>query len=340
MTSVRPVAIGIAARANPRMNRRRFLIAAAGAFTWSRSALAQVQPPFVVASLGVARFLFDADNFPPRLDAAMRTAGWQAGRDYRFVPVASEGGNQALPALARELVAQQPSIIIPFGDGAIRAAQASTTTIPIAAIADDMVGSGLVASMAHPGSNTTGISILASELDTKRLELLHELAPKATRLGVLADPTTVSTRLAVERAGGQLGVDLVFAEVKTLEEAIAAIDTMADSGAGAINVLASPLLHTAGAAIMGAVAHRRLPAIYQWPEQAAEGALIAYGPRLSSCYQLLAAQAVRLLQGAKPADLPVQQPTRFELVINLKTAQALDLTVPQSILARADEVIE
>jgi len=270
----------------------------------------------------------------------LQGAGWLRERDYRFVPIVSAGNNQALPALAHELVARRPRVIIPFGDGAIRAAQAATTTIPIAAIADDMVGSGFAGSLAHPGGNTSGVSILASELDAKRLELLHELAPHVTQVGVLTDPTTISTRPAIERAGVQLGLRLVFANAQTQDEAVAAIEAMAEAKIGAVNVLASPLLHTAGTAIMAAVARHQLPAIYQWPEQTDEGALMAYGPRLALCYQLLAAQTVALLKGSKPADLPVQQPTKFELVINLKTAKALGLTVPQSLFARADEVIE
>jgi putative ABC transport system substrate-binding protein len=323
------------------LNRRELLALGSTAIVWPFAARAQPKAmPMVVGSLAAASFIFDDDAFPPRLHAAMQAAGWQRGRDYRLVVRSGDGTNEAYPALVRELIALQPSVIVPFGDGAIRAVQAATTTIPVSAIADDMVGSGLVASMAHPGGNTTGVSILASELDTKRLGLLHEAAPNAARLGVLADPTTISTRAALERGARQIGVDLLFGSGQSPDEMIAAINTMADAGIGGLNVLASPLLHSARAQIMAAAARHHLPAIYQWPEQAGEGGLLAYGPRLTGCLQLLAEQTVRVLQGGRPADLPVQQPTKFAFVVNLRTAKALGLAVPQSILARADEVIE
>jgi putative tryptophan/tyrosine transport system substrate-binding protein len=309
--------------------KRRELVALLGgaAVAWPLNARAQQKAmPMVVGSLAAASFIFDDDAFPPRLHAAMQAAGWQRGRDYRLVVRSGDDTNEAYPALVRELIALQPSVIVPFGDGAIRAVQAATTTIPVSAIADDMVGSGLVASMAHPGGNTTGVSILASELDTKRLGLLHEAAPNATRLGVLADPTTISTRAALERGARQIGVDLLFGSGQSPDEMIAAINTMADAGIGGLNVLASPLLHSARAQIMAAAARHHLPAIYQWPEQAGEGGLLAYGPRLTGCLQLLAEQTVRVLQGGSPADLPVQQPTTFELAINLKTAKTLGVT--------------
>jgi putative ABC transport system substrate-binding protein len=323
------------------LNRRELLVLGSTAIVWPFAARAQPKAmPMVVGSLAAASFIFDDDAFPPRLHAAMQAAGWQRGRDYRLVVRSSDGTTEAYPALVRELIALQPSVIVPFGDGAIRAVQAATTTIPVSAIADDLVGSGLVASMAHPGGNTTGVSILASELDTKRLGLLHEAAPNAARLGVLADPTTISTRAALERGARQIGVDLLFGSGQSPDEMIAAINTMADAGIGGLNVLASPLLHSARAQIMAAAARHHLPAIYQWPEQAGEGGLLAYGPHLTGCLQLLAEQTVRVLQGGRPADLPVQQPTKFAFVVNLRTAKALGLAVPQSILARADEVIE
>ena len=278
--------------------------------------------------------------FASRFGQGMQALGWEDGRNVRYIFMWAEGRDDRFPALAADLVARPVDVIIVFGDPAIRAAQLATSTIPIVGLADDMVGSAFAASMARPGGNITGVSILAGELDAKRLALLHEMVPHARRIGVLADPTTVHTVPQVEKAARDLGIDLVTRHAKNREEIGRALDAMIAARVGAVNVLASPVLDLLRGFIIDRVRQARLPAIYQWPETARDGGLVAYGPRQTPANQQMARFVDKILKGAKPADLPVEQPTTFELVINLKTAKALGLTIPPSVLGRADQVIE
>jgi putative ABC transport system substrate-binding protein len=206
-----------------------------------------------------------------------------------------------------------------------------------------MVGQGLVNSLARPGGNTTGVSILATELDGKREEILIEAVPELRRMAILADSkTTRSPQFQVlQDAARARGVEVSIHQVASAEEITAAIDAAKASGAAALNVLSSPFFYGNRQIVMQRVAALRLPAIYQFPEEAEEGGFVAYGPRLVQIFrQLVAQQLVKLLRGTKVADVPVEQPTKFELVINLKTANALGVTVPATLVARADKVIE
>jgi len=244
---------------------------------------------------------------------------------------------------AAKLVKANVDVIYAVGDIAIRTAQQATTTIPILGLTDDMVGSGLVKSLARPGGNTTGISIFATELDGKRQEILIEAVPGLRRMAALADVnTTASPQLhALQDAARVRNVELSIYRVTRPEEIPAAVDAAKTSGAEALNPLSSPMMYGTRKIIMQRAAELRLPAIYQFPEEAEEGGFAAYGPRLVRIYEeLISRQLVKLLQGAKPADLPVVQPTKFELVINLKTAKALGLSLSESFLLRADKVIE
>jgi putative ABC transport system substrate-binding protein len=229
------------------------------------------------------------------------------------------------------------------GDAAIRAAQQATTTIPILGLTDDMVGAGLVRSLANPGGNTTGVSILASELDGKRQEILLELVPAARQIAVLSDTATTppSKLRALADAGAARGIKVVVHEVRTAEQIASAVDSAKASGSAALNVLATPLFFNNRQIIFERTAALGLPAIYQWPEIARDGGLIAYGPSIVKIYRRqLAPMLAKLLRGVSPAELPVEQPTRFDLVANLQTAKALGIIVPPALLARADEVIE
>jgi putative ABC transport system substrate-binding protein len=244
---------------------------------------------------------------------------------------------------ASELVKAQVDVILAGGDTAIRAAQHATATIPILAFSDDLVGSGLASSLAKPGGNTTGVSLLASDLDGKRQDILMEAVPGLHRMAALADPNTTAPRQlqALQDSAHTHGVELSIHQITKLDEIAPAIDAAKTSEAAALNVLASPLLFVNRQVIIERTAALRLPAMYQWPDEAEQGGFIGYGPRLVQLYRdIMARQLVELLRGAKPADLPIEQPTRFELVINLKTAKALGLTIPESFLVRADKVIE
>ena len=247
-----------------------------------------------------------------------------------------------IPELVAELVKAHVDVIYVAGDHATRAAQQATKTIPILAISDDLVGSGLVNSLARPGGNTTGVSILATELDGKRQEILIEAVPGLRRMAVLADfnVTPVARLNELQERAHARNIELSIHRVTSGDEIAAAIDMAKSSGATALNVLSSALLYANRQIIMQRVAMLRLPAIYLWAEVAEEGGFVAYGPRLLQIFRELAQQLVKLLRGVKPADIPIEQPTKFELVINLKTANAMGVTVPPALVARADKVIE
>jgi putative ABC transport system substrate-binding protein len=247
-----------------------------------------------------------------------------------------------LRATVADLMNARPDAILCGGDAAIRAVQAATINIPIVALTDDMVGAGLVASLARPGGNTTGVSILAADLDGKRQEVLLEFLPGARRLAALSDAqTNTPAQLQALLDGARArGIELSIHHVERNEDIGSAIDAAKAEDAAALNVLASPLLHGNRRAIFVRTTELRLPAIYQWPETAQEGGLLAYGPRFAEVFRQLARQLVKVLRGANPADLPVEQPTKFELVVNLRTAKAIGLDFPPTLLARADEVIE
>jgi putative ABC transport system substrate-binding protein len=308
------------------------------AVAWPLAAVAQQSRVPLVGVLRISSK--DAEIFLGPFRRYMKAIGWEEGRNISFLSVFTEGRNERATALAGELVGKNVDVIITFGDPNIRAAQRATETIPIVGIADDMIGSGLAGNMARPGSNTTGVSILASELDVKRLEILHEFVPQARRIGVLGDPTTISTRARLTSAARDLDMELVLFEAESREEAGRALDAIAAANVGAVNVLASPLLFAARHLIMERMREAHLPAIYQWPETAEEGGLLAYGPRLLLCYRHVVNLVDKVLRGAKPAELPIEQPFKFELVVNLKAAGALGLTIPSALLLRADEVIE
>ena len=244
---------------------------------------------------------------------------------------------------AAEIVKAQVDVILATGDSAIRAAQQATTTIPILAFTDDMLGSKFVSSLAKPGGNTTGVSVLATELDGKRQDILIEAVPGLRHIAAVADSNTTAPRQlqALQDAARARGVELSIYGVAKPNEIAAAIDAAKKADAAALNVLASPLLFADRQVIMERATALHLPAIYQWPEVAEQGGLLGYGPRLVLIYrEILARQMVALLRGTKPGDIPVEQPTKFELVINLKTATTLGLSIPNTLLATADEVIE
>jgi putative ABC transport system substrate-binding protein len=240
------------------------------------------------------------------------------------------------------LVNTTPDLIYCGGDVAMQAAARATTIIPVVAVADDYLATGIVSSLAHPGRNFTGVSLFAPELNSKRIELLIDIIPGLHRVAVLADRRVGQEKnlQAIEQAIRPRGIELSLHWVAHESELAAAFRAVQASGAQAVSVLSSPLLHSAHKKILSIVADARLPAIFQWPEYASEGAFASYGPRILLVFRQIGQQMVKILKGARPSDIPIEQPTKFELVINLKTAKALGLTVPQSMLQRADEVIE
>lgn len=289
-------------------------------------------------------------HLSPR-NAPHNAALFDAVKAYGFIDgqnlVVDESGFglrvSALDDHASEIVKAHVDLIVSAGEPAVRAAQHATKTIPILAVADDMVRSGFVVSLAKPEGNTTGVSILATELDGKRQEILLEAVPGIRRMAALADANgTLPQKLqTLQEAAHAHGVELSIYRVAKADEIAPAIDAAKSSGAAALNVLSGTLLFNNRRIILPRVAALGLPTMWQWPSEAEEGGLIAYGSRLEQIFRdILARQLVKLLRGTKPAHIPVEQPTKFELVINLKTANALGITVPATLVARADKVIE
>jgi putative ABC transport system substrate-binding protein len=273
----------------------------------------------------------------------LRRRGFVEGQNLTVDPRGYGLRPEQYAQVAAELAASHMDVILATGDAAIRAAQKATTTIPILGSTDDMVGEGLVPSMARPGGNTTGTSILSPELDGKRQELLLELIPGAHRIAALADAnaTKPSHLRELEDAAKARGIELSVHSVAESEQIAPAIDAAKAGGAEGLNVLGSPFLRANERVIIARAAALKLPAIYQFPELAEDGGLAGYGPRIDEVYRdLQAPMLVKLLKGAKPADLPIEQPDKFEFVINKKTADTLGLTVPPFLLAQAAEVIE
>ncbi len=257
--------------------------------------------------------------------------------EYRF----AEGHYDRLPALAADLVGRKVDLIMANSPPAALAAKSATSTIPIVFRGGtDPVGDGLVASLARPGGNLTGVILLASEVTAKRLELLSELVPGAGMIALLVNPNSMNAVRDVQEAARTKGLQLHVLKAGSESEINSAFASLVQLHVDALVVAADPFLSSRREQLVALASRHAVPSSYAWREFAASGGLISYGPSLTSAFRLVGTYAGKVLKGAKPADLPVQQPTSFELVINLKTAEALGLTVPQSMLMRADEVIE
>ena len=257
--------------------------------------------------------------------------------EYRY----ADGKPERLPGLAMEIVRLKVDVIVVAADPAIRALQQATKTIPTVMVADDPLGLGFVASLARPGGNLTGLSFMSTELAGKRLELLKETFPKIFRLAVLRASTSAHEQQAkqIESAAQQLGLHVQFFRVQSVNDLANAFSTIAESRAEALLVLRTSLFRTHALRIQEFAEKTRLPTMYDDRVFVEAGGLISYGTNTLAFYERAATYVDKILKGAKPADLPVEQPTKFELVINLKTAKQIGLTIPPNVLARADRVI-
>jgi putative ABC transport system substrate-binding protein len=328
-----------------RMKRREFIMLLGGAaVAWPLHARAQQPALPVIGYLGIA----SPETFAGRLRAfrlGLGEIGYVEGRnvviEYRW----AEGRYDRLPALAADLVRRQVTVMVaPGGIPSALAAKAATATIPIVfETGADPVAVGLVPSLNRPGGNITGVTSLNSQIEPKRLELLHELVPAATTIARLVNPTnprSESDTGEVRAAARALGLQVLLLQASNNHDIDAAFATLVKPQAGALMIGADPLFNTLSEQLAGLAARYALPAIAQPPEFPAAGGLMSYGGSITESHRQAGIYVGRILKGEKPADLPVQQVTKVELILNLKAAKALGLSVPLPLLTRADEVIE
>jgi ABC-type uncharacterized transport system substrate-binding protein len=322
------------------MKRRQFITLLGGAAAWPLAARAQQMP--------VIGFLHPSSPDPYRLRAfrqGLKDTGFVEGENVAIEYRWADNQIDRLPALATELVQRRVAVIPTGGPPAAFAAKAATTTIPVVfVVGEDPVKLGLVTSLARPGGNLTGINFFAIELGAKRLELLRELAPGAARLAVLVNPTnaaaTEGTLRDVGQAARAMGLQIQIFNVSTIREIDAAFATLANERCDVLFVANDPFLQDRHVQLAQLAARHALPAIHQDRLFPQVGGLISYGASVGDAWRQVGVYTGRILKGAKPADLPVEQSTKFELVINASTARMLGLTVPEKLLATADEVIE
>jgi putative tryptophan/tyrosine transport system substrate-binding protein len=326
--------------------RRRDVLSLLGgaAVSWPRRARAQQAAMPVVGWLST-RAPDEGAYLAAAFRQGLKEAGYVEGQNVLLEFRWGEGHYERLPAYAAELVRRAVTVIVTTGgDPAAQAAKAATAAIPIVFVSgSDPVKVGLVASLNRPGGNITGIHMLLLGLGAKRLGLLHELMPRINLIGVLVNPNfaDAQTQLRdVEGAAQSLGVKLLVQKAGTKLEIDAAFDDLARQKIGAVLVISDPFFTVQRVQIASLAARHAMPAVFELREYAAAGGLISYGPDLANGYRQGGVYAGKILKGAKPAELPVEQPTKFEFVINLKTARMLGLTVPPTLLATADEVIE
>jgi putative tryptophan/tyrosine transport system substrate-binding protein len=327
------------------LKRRQFITLLGGAAAaWPLAARAQQPATPVVGFLDIR----PSDAMSDRLRAfrqGLKDTGYAEGENLAIVYRFAENQIDRLPALVAELVNRQVAVIAATVATATFAAKAATTTIPIVfLVGDDPVRLGIVASLNRPGGNLTGINLFTTELTAKRLELLHELVPQAARFAVLVNPAdgplTESTLRDAQAAARAVGLQIQVLNANTSREIDAAFETMARERPDALFVATSPLFLGRRIQLVQLAAFHRLPATYSLREMAESGGLMSYGPNIADAFRQAGVYAGRILKGAKPADLPVVQSSKFELVINHQTARMLGITVPPTLLATADEVIE
>jgi putative tryptophan/tyrosine transport system substrate-binding protein len=331
----------ITSRHGETMRRRQFIALLGVSATW----------PFAATARQAGRTYHLGCLLPTPRDNPANTAFFDELRRRGFI----EGQNltveyrayaqhvDLIPQYATELVNARVDVIVTSGDETVRTVQQATKTIPIVAIVGDMLGSGLVNSLARPDGNTTGVSILVFEAEGKRQDILIEAVPGLRLMGVLIDVSYTKTAKldALQDAARKHNVEFSVHRVARGEEIAPAIDSVQASGATALNTISSPLFYAYRHVIMERAAAAHLPTIYEFPESAEEGGFAAYGPRLNELFlEIMPRQVVQLFRGTKVADIPVEQASKFELVINLKTAKAIGVTVPEALLVRADKLIE
>jgi len=327
------------------VKRREFIAVLGGAMTaWPLAAIAQQQ-----STIPKVGYLF---SFTPSEDAGLweacrqglRELGYIEGRNISIEARWADGSHKRLPDLVGDLLSRKVDVLVAAATPASLAAKAATSTIPIVIVAvGDPVRVGLVASLARPGGNVTGLSLLTPELSGRRLQMITEMLPQLTRVGVLANPDNLSYALFLEEtmnAAQQIGAQIQPLHARNPDQIEQAFQSATKSNLQALVVFDDPVIWGHRKQLVTLAAKTSLPVMYGYSEFVSEGGLISYGPHRPNMYRRTAVYVDKILKGTKPADLAVEQPTKFELVINLKTAKALGVTVPPSLLTRADDVIE
>jgi putative tryptophan/tyrosine transport system substrate-binding protein len=323
------------------MRRREFIVMIAGAGVWPLAARAQQN------SMPVIGYLHFAKPGSPLQDAflqGLKDTGYLVGQNVAIEYRWAEGKYDRSQALAADLVGRKVDVIAAFGPPLARAAKDATSTIPIVfEVGNDAVEAGLVSSLARPGGNATGLSVLFTQLTPKLLELISEIVPEVRIVGLLVNPNSPTAEPTIryaQEAARAKGVQLAILKAGTESEIAAAFAALTDLRADAVIVGADPFLGTEQLRLIAQAAKRKIPAIYFSNGFTASGGLISYGASFPAVYRRMGVYVGKILKGEKPANLPVEQPTKFDLSINLKTAKALGLTIPPTLLTRADEVIE
>ena len=305
---------------------------------------ADAQQPTSPRRIGVLLAIFPPESKEAQaFRQGLRDAGYAEGRDVVIEWRSANGDYARIPELVADLVQRKVEVIVAAGTVASQAAMRATSTIPIVmSVVADPVGSGLVVNLAHPGGNVTGLSLMTPELSAKRLQLLKEAIPRLTRVAVLWNPDTPYSAKLIEElktVAPSLSIELSFVGARTPEQFGPAFSAVSRAHAQALCVNEDPLFFAHRTTLLKLAAKARLPVIYAERNFAEAGALMSYGANYEDMFRRAAGYVDKILKGAKPGDLPIEQPTKFELVVNLKTANALGIKVPESILLRADEVI-
>jgi putative tryptophan/tyrosine transport system substrate-binding protein len=326
------------------MKRREFIMLAGAAAVWPVVAYPQQRERvYRIARVGILNYAAAQDVRVNEFRDGLGQLGYVEGHDLAITYRWADGHLDRLPALAAELVTSNVEVIIAIGP-AVWAAKRTTSTIPIViAFSGDPVGNGLVSNLARPGGNITGFSYMSTDLAAKRLELLHRTFPRNARIAILYDPSEPATALEMretEAAARAIGVTLLPLPVGHPDDLRQAFATAADEQADALIVFTHGFAVLNQGRIIQMAARQRLPTMYGWRDFANEGGLMSYGPKIPVMVRKAATYVDRIIRGEKPGDLPVEQPARLELILNLKTAKALDLEIPPTLLALADEVIE
>ena len=326
------------------VRRRQFLIAISALLAVPRAAHAQ-QPALPLIGYLSARSADDTAHLVAAFRRGLSEGGFAEGKNLAIEYRWADGQYDRLPALAAELARRPLAVLVSTGgDSAALAAKAATSTTPIVfAAGSDPVKVGLVASHSRPGGNVTGINILSSTLEAKRLGLLHELVPQAATIRFLLNSNYAAAESQLrdaERAARTLGLRLHVLRANTDREIDTAFETIAQRRIRALSTAASPFFDTRREKLVALAAHHAVPTMYHFREYAVAGGLVSYGIDLPDAYRQVGVYTARILKGAKPADLPVMQPTKLELVVNLKTAKALGIKFPQLVFSQADEVIQ